>query len=213
MEMKNIVQKQTDNGMRYYDVEGQAYASVTTVLNCKPNYGLQKWRKDLGEDVADFETKRCAKRGSETHELIEAYLTSSIPTMNNLLPIALFNIMKPYIDMISDVKIIEGRMYSDKLRIAGTTDCIGYYNDILSVIDFKTSNKHKEYPNEKYMMQCTAYALMYEEMYGEEINQLVIINGSEDGGVISFVRNKEKYIPKLKEYINFFYNMMENNNE
>jgi len=211
--MKNIIQKQTDNGMRYYDVEGKPYASVTTVLNCKPNYGLEKWRRELGKDVADFETKRCAKRGSETHELIESYLTNNKPTINNLLPIALFNVMKPYIDMVGDVKIIEGKMYSDELRIAGTTDCIGYYNDILSVIDFKTSNKHKEYPSEKYMMQCTAYALMYEEMYGEEINQLVIINGSEDGGVISFVRNKEKYISKLKEYINYFYNMMENNNE
>lgn len=211
--MKTIEQKQTDDGMRYYDVDGVAYASVTTVLNCKPNYGLEKWRKQLGEDVADYETKRCAKRGSETHSLIESHLTGTIPTVSNLLPNALFNIMKPYIDMIGEVKIIEGRLYSDELRLAGTTDCIGYYNDVLSVIDFKTSNKHKENPNEKYMMQCSAYALMYEEMYGEEINQLVIINGSEDGGVISFVRDKEKYIPKLKEYVNYFYNMMENNNE
>ena len=55
-------------------------------------------------------------------------------------------------------------MYSKKLTLAGQVDCVAEYNGKLSVIDFKASNKFKQEEwVQSYFMQCTAYAIMYEE--------------------------------------------------
>ena len=62
------------------------------------------------------------------------------------------------------------------MRIAGTCDCIAEYNGQLSIIDFKTSRKPKrEEWIDDYFMQTFAYALMFEEMTGVEIKQIVIL--------------------------------------
>ena len=67
-------------------------------------------------------------------------------------------------------------MYSDILRVAGTTDCIADYNGKLSIIDFKTSKKiKKEEWVEDYYIQTFAYALMFEELTGIAIEQVVIL--------------------------------------
>ena len=67
-------------------------------------------------------------------------------------------------------------MFSDLLRVAGTTDCIADYNGQLSIIDFKTSRRpKKEEWIDDYYMQTFAYKLMFEEMTGIEIKQIVIL--------------------------------------
>jgi genome maintenance exonuclease 1 len=205
------------DGVRYYTINDRQYPSVTSVLNCKPNRSLEKWRKDVGEDVADYIAKTSADRGTKTHALIESYIKGERGQVLDLLPNALFKVMQPYIDDIDNVVCLEEALWSDKLKIAGRVDCIAEFNGILSVIDFKTSRGSSETPRNSHMIQATAYAEMYGEMYDEEINQLVIIKGCEDGGVQIFVRDKKKYIRMLQEHINYFYNTTgekhERNNE
>jgi genome maintenance exonuclease 1 len=101
-------------------------------------------------------------------------------------------------------------MYSKKLTIAGQVDCIAEYNGKLSVIDFKTANKYREEGwIENYFMQTTAYAIMYEELYGTPIEQIVILIASEDGTSQAFVKNKADYIEKLGKTIQEFYKYLE----
>ena len=137
-----IIQKHTDAGLRYYDVDGKNYASVTQVVNHKGSVGLQIWRDKLGHDVADFEMKRCAKRGSDTHKLIEDYLNGNQLQDEQVLPRGLFNLMKPHLDNLSG-SVLESKVCSHKLKIAGTVDCVAVdkNTDKLTVVDFKTSNK------------------------------------------------------------------------
>lgn len=200
--------------IRYYNIDNKQYPSVTSVIGAKPNPSLEKWRQTMGEDVADFESKRCAKRGEETHSIIENYIRGTPHTIFNLLPNALFNNMKRYIDSIGDIDMLEDVVYSHKLKLAGRVDCIADYNGLLSVIDFKTSNKKQWQPKTTHLIQCTAYAMCFEEMTGKEVKQLVIITASEEGTYNCFIKEKsKKYTTLLSEYIEYFYNNYGENNE
>ena len=96
------------------------------------------------------------------------------------------------------------------MTIAGQVDCIAEYNGKLSVIDFKTANKERtDSWNENYYIQCTAYAIMYEELFGTSIEQLVILQAGEDGSAKSFVKNTADYKDKLGKAIQDFYKYYE----
>ena len=89
--------------------------------------------------------------------------------------------------------------------VAGRVDCIGEYNGIPSIIDFKTSTKERNDDwNESYYIQASAYAEMFEERTGIEINQIVILVVTEDGIVQEFIKTKENYLPLLVEAIDDF---------
>jgi genome maintenance exonuclease 1 len=101
-------------------------------------------------------------------------------------------------------------MWSKKLTIAGQVDCIAEYNGKLSVIDFKTANKERNDDwNLNYYMQTAAYAMMYEELYGTPIEQIMLIMASEDGAGRVFIKDKAEYLPKLEEAIQHFYKYYE----
>jgi len=194
------------NGMRFYEVDGQAFPSVTTVLGYRPKPGLEQWRKNVGEEAAKWEMGRAARRGKATHTLIEEYLKGETPSTRDVLPLGLFTILKPYLAQIDNVHCLETILYSKQLTLAGQVDCIAEYNGKLSVIDFKTANKERNDAwNKNYYMQCSAYAVMYEELFGTPIEQIVILMASEDGASRAFIKEKKDYLEDLKTEIQYFY--------
>jgi genome maintenance exonuclease 1 len=202
--------KRTD-GMRFYEVDGKAYPSITTVLGVQPKPGLDAWRKNVGEEAAKWEMSRAARRGKTTHTLVEQYLKGETPSTRDVLPLGLFALLKPYLKQIDNVHCLETILYSKKLTIAGQVDCIAEYNGKLSVIDFKTANKERNDAwNENYYIQTTAYSLMYEELFGTPIEQIVILMASEDGAARAFVKDRKEFEPKLEEAIKYFYKYYEN---
>ena len=179
------------DGFRFYDIDGKAYPSVTSVLGIKKKAELQGWREKIGEDVANWEMGRAARRGKATHLLVEEYLKGKTPSERGVLPLGLFKLLRPYIDQIDNIHLLETIMYSPKLTIAGQVDCIAEYNGKLSVIDFKTANKERQESwIDNYFLQTTAYAQMYEETFGKNIDQVVILLASEDGSVQNFAKEK-----------------------
>ena len=202
------------NGFRFYEIDGKAYPSITTVLSIRSKEGLQKWRDSIGEKVANWEMNRAARRGKATHTLVEQYIKNETPSIRDVLPLGLFRLLKPYIDQINNIHCLETIMYSKKLTIAGQVDCIAEYNGKLSVIDFKTANKErKEDWIENYFLQTTAYAIMYEEIFGKPIEQIVILLAAEDGTVQSYTRDKKDYQDKLGTAIQDFYKHYESINK
>ena len=202
------------DGFRFYDIDGKAYPSITTVLGIQKKAQLQEWRDKIGEKVANWEMGRAARRGKATHLLIEQYIKGLTPSERGVLPLGLFRLIKPYVDQIDNIHCLETIMYSKKLTIAGQVDCIAEYNGKLSVIDFKTANKERQESwIENYFMQTTAYAQMYEELFGKEIEQIVILLASEDGSVQSFIKEKKDYMDPLKKSINDFYKYYEELNK
>ena len=202
------------DGFRFYDIDGKAYPSITTVLGIQKKEQLQDWRNKIGEDVANWEMGRAARRGKATHTLIEQYLKGLTPSERGVLPLGLFRLIKPYIDQIDNIHCLETIMYSKELTIAGQVDCIAEYNGKLSVIDFKTANKERQESwIENYFMQTTAYAQMYEEIFGKKIEQIVILLASEDGSTQSFIKDTKDYMTPLMKSIDDFYKYYENLNK
>tara|TARA_B100000212_G_scaffold219846_1_gene166487 strand:+ start:361 stop:1047 length:687 start_codon:yes stop_codon:yes gene_type:complete len=198
------------DGFRFYSIGDKNYPSITTVLGAIPKPGLDAWRKNVGEEAAKWEMNRAARRGSATHTLVEQYLKGETPSIRDVLPLGMFRLLKPYLEQIDNIHCLETVMYSDKLTVAGQVDCVAEYNGKLSVIDFKTANKERvDSWNENYYIQCTAYAHMYEEIFGTPIEQIVILQAGEDGSAKSFVKNKADYEEKLGKAIEGFYKYYE----
>ena len=202
------------DGFRFYDIDGKAYPSITTVLGIQKKAQLQEWRDKIGENVANWEMGRAARRGKATHTLIEQYLKGLTPSERGVLPLGLFRLIKPYVDQIDNIHCLETIMYSKELTIAGQVDCIAEYNGKLSVIDFKTANKERQESwIENYFMQTTAYAKMYEEIFGKKIEQIVILLVSEDGSTQSFIKETKDYMTPLMKSIDDFYKYYEELNK
>ena len=202
------------DGFRFYNIDGKNYPSVTTVLGILKKEGLQKWRDSIGEKVAQWEMGRAARRGKATHTLVEQYLKNETPSIRDVLPLGLFKLLKPYIDQIDNIHLLEAIMYSKKLTIAGQVDCVAEYNGKLSVIDFKTANKERQEDwIDNYFMQTSAYAYMYEETFGTPIEQIVILLGNQDGTAQCFIKEKKDYEQNLIEAIDGFYKYYEELNK
>ena len=202
------------DGHRFYNIDGTNYPSVTTVLGIRKTEQLKEWRQKIGEDVAKWEMGRAARRGKSFHTLVEQYLKGETPSIRDVLPLGLFKLMKPYIDQINNIHLLEAIMYSKKLTIAGQVDCVAEYNGKLSVIDFKTANKERQEDwIENYFLQTTAYAHMYEETFGKPIEQIVILIASEDGTTQAFIKNKADYEEELGISIQNFYKYFEELNK
>jgi genome maintenance exonuclease 1 len=200
------IHTETINGKRFYVTpEGKKYPSITTVLSGRSKEGINRWRKSVGDDVANQIMRTAAKRGTAVHQLVEDYLNNTELSNQDVLPLALFSILKPELDDINNIVLQEGGLYSDKWGIAGRVDCIAEYKGKLSVIDFKTSTREKkEEWVENYFIQGSAYCEMYEERFNQEINQVVILIVTEDGAVQSFIKDKKDYLPLLKPAIEEF---------
>ena len=181
------------DGMRFYEVDGKAFPSITTVLGAIPKPGLDAWRKNVGEEAAKWEMNRAARRGSATHTLVEQYLKGETPSIRDVLPLGMFRLLKPYLDQVDNIHALEQIMYSKKLTIAGQVDCIAEYKGKLSVVDFKTSTKQRDEDyNYGNFLQCSAYAKMFEEIYPDKkIEQTVILAACEDGFVQEWIHGPE----------------------
>jgi genome maintenance exonuclease 1 len=194
------------DGFRFYDIDGKHYPSITSVLSIRKKEGLDKWRASIGEEVANWEMGRAARRGKATHTLVEQYLKGETPSIRDVLPLGMFKLMKPYLDQIDNIHCLETVMFSHKLTVAGQVDCIAEYNGKLSVIDFKTANKERQESwVENYFLQTTGYSMMYEEIFGKKIEQIVILIAGEDGTMSSFIKDRKDYEKTLIESVDSFY--------
>ena len=197
----------TIDGVRYYDVpDGDKLVSITSVISWINREIFLDWRKRVGTQEADKITKASTSRGTDFHTLAEHYLNNEeLPSVQPLSEF-LFKQAKPQLSLIDDIVALETSLYSQKLGVAGTVDCIAQYDGELSVIDFKTSKKPK--PREwidHYFVQCAAYACMLYEMTGIMVKKFVIIMSCEDGECVVYEEyNKRKYIKMLSEYIRDF---------
>ena len=202
------------DGFRFYDINGKNYPSITTVLGIRKTEQLKGWREKIGEGVANWEMGRAARRGKSFHTLVEQYIKGETPSIRDVLPLGLFKLLKPYIDQIDNIHLLEAIMYSKKLTVAGQVDCVAEYNGKLSVIDFKTANKERQEDwIDNYFLQTTAYAHMYEETFGTPIEQIVILIASEDGTTQAFIKNKADYEKELGKAIEGFYKYYEELNK
>jgi len=194
------------NGSRYYTTpEGKNYPSVTTVTGLLSRVGIKKWRDWVGEEQANKISGQAMARGSRYHKLQEDFLNNELTEkrLKEITPLDLmmFNQTKEITSRLGDIYMLEGAMYSDELEMAGRVDCIAEFAGKVSVIDFKTSTKHKLPSRIKgYFMQETAYAKMFEEQHNTPIEQIVtIISVEETGKSQLFIEDPNHWVTPLKK--------------
>ena len=190
----------SENGQRFYvDDKGDKYPSVTTVVGLESREQIKLWRKRVGEKKANQITKSATSRGTTMHQHVEDYLRKEkdFIEFDNLIHEGMFKGIRPVLDEIIPLAL-EAPMYSDKLKMAGRVDCIGFLDDALCIIDFKTSSKFKEdYMARPWFLQMTAYAIMVEELTGKKIEEIVALVMLENGHFQIFTANHEDYIDDL----------------
>ena len=211
VELKELTTETINRKRFYVTPEGNKYPSITTVLSVRNKKGLFEWRKRVGEQVANHIARTAAARGTKVHHMCEDYLNNMhnespekfAEHAKNFLPWCLFKrLRRGVLCNIDNIHAQEAGLYSDKYKVAGRVDCIAEYKGTLSIIDFKTSTKERsEAWNENYYIQGSAYAEMFGERTGIEISQVVILVVTEDGTVQEFIKDKEEYLPMLKETV------------
>ena len=199
---------ETINKKRYYVTpEGNKYPSITTVLSIRKKEGLLEWRKRVGNDVANYISRTAASRGTKVHHMCEDYLNNNLEKFvehkKDFLPWCLFTQLRGFLDLhVNEIYAQEAGLYSDKYKVGGRVDCIAEWKGKLSIIDFKTSTKSRtDEWNEDYYIQGSAYAEMFEERTGIEINQVVILVVTVDGTVQEFRRDKKDYLIMLEDAV------------
>ena len=194
VEIGKLVQVNAKGGRYYETPSGAKYPSVTSVTRLHNLESIQAWKDKVGEEEAGKISRRSLARGNKIHSLAEKYLLNE-GDMSDDFSKADFGQMIPYLDKINNIHCLETQLYSDHLQTAGTVDCIGEYEGKLTVIDFKTSAKLKKRDWVKdYFMQCSAYAVMYEERTGTPIERLLLIINVEDEGVQLIDGKRDDYI-------------------
>jgi len=194
-----------DDGHYYQTPSGTIYPSITTILqktqSLEKQQSLQNWREQ--EMASDYITQEAAIVGSETHKLIENYLNNEeIFEKFKLLSEAHFKNLLPFLNKINDIHGIELRLYSDKMRLAGTSDCIAKYDGTLSIIDYKTkrSNQREEWLTDHFI-QATSYGVMFKELTGIKVEQIVILVSSEKNTRMEFIKKPDNYLDLLEQRI------------
>ena len=204
----NLKQINRKSGRVYMDEEGNEYPSITSVLSILNKEGIMKWRERVGAEEANRISRQAVQKGNQVHDLLEMYVNNTyrpaVRGQGDPMPhiMNLFYNIHPIIDQnLSKVYATEQRLHSKHLKVAGTADCIGVWKGKNSIIDWKTANKwkKKEWVS-NYFMQTAGYAIMWEELTGMPITQLVVCIAGDQGPQI-FIEHRDNWDKELIETI------------
>ncbi len=190
------------SGRQYITPDGTRYPSVTTVLSIIKEQQIAEWRQRVGEETANRISTRASNRGTAVHSIIEGYLNNE-DTSDYLPHIkqSLSN-LKPELARITTVYGQEVALYSDHLGLAGRVDCVGVFDGVASIIDFKTSRRPKKREDiSNYFAQMSAYAIMWEERTGMPITNTVVVMDVDDSQPLVFKEHRDNYTDLLMNTI------------
>lgn len=217
------VKRFVDNaGLRRYSTTFQGNSlytpvSITTMLSTRHNPALEKWIETIGIEEAERQRNIAAAQGTSFHAACEAYLKNeeNFPesaSMPNI--VDLFRRAQPELDNIDIVYHQEIPLFgiirkitvdtTKDYAIAGTPDCIGRYNGVDSIIDFKNSTRPKTGEQiYNYILQVTAYKEMYQYMTGIDIPRFAIIIACEE------LPQAQVCVGRCDDYKNYLINFVE----
>lgn len=178
----------TDKGRRYLVGESSLLPSVTTILSAMDDTShLDAWRARIGHAEALRITTEASSLGTGMHQNLENYVLN-VPMEGTLMHKTLANvIIKGGLCNVDEVWGTEVALFSKGLY-AGTCDLIGVHQGVPAIMDYKNSLKPKRREwIENYFMQCAAYKLAHDEMYGTNIQRCVIMIATRDAKYQEFI--------------------------
>ena len=194
------------NGQRQYTGDdNQPVPSVTTVLSdTGDKTALINWRKRVGDAEANRVSQEAAGLGTKVHNALEKFVLVEDYEIkgNNVVSVMardMLNVMiAKGLSQVDEIWGVEVALLAKGLY-AGTSDAVGMFNGVESIIDFKTSKKIKKREwIEDYFMQGCAYALAHNEMFGTNIKQVAILMVDREANYADFVIEGDEF----EEYCN-----------
>lgn len=205
-------------GRRFYSLTPElAYPSITTILgHTQPEETktwIDAWKKRVGNDKAEQVRNAAANRGTNTHLMLERHVRGEDIIASEFPPehVKIFNSLKASLARINSVVGQEVALFSAAFEVAGRCDMIAEYDGELSIVDYKTSTRVKsEADIGDYWLQCAFYALAHNEMYGTNIEKMVILMGVENKLPLTFKKRiTDDLIIKLADRVAAFYDGLE----
>jgi len=196
---------------RVYVGEGFSFPSITTVLSkTKDTSFLRKWKAKVGEEAAARITSAANRRGTAMHSLCERYLLNEdLGTLGYTQGELLFRAIRQHLDEFEEIRALETRLFSKRLKVAGSVDCVAVVGGVLTVIDFKTSSKEKQEEYiEDYFLQGCFYLNAFWELSGDLPRQVRILIALENGSTQVFdLRGSRivEYTKLLEQRIESYY--------
>ena len=185
-----------------YDINDEKLPSVTTILSAtkseESKAKLAAWRQREGEKKADQIRDDAAARGTIMHRTLEGYVKGEghmdLTDLGQEAGAMAQNIIdKGHFSPLTEVWGLEMPLWYPGLY-AGASDVAGIYEGRESIIDFKQSNKYKKREwIDDYFIQCAAYAMAHNYVYGTEINSGVILISVKGGDVLRYVSTGKEF--------------------
>ena len=125
-----------EDGKRFYvDDTGERYPSVTTVTSLLTRDQIKLWRQRVGEEKANRVSSRASRRGTKFHSLVEDYLRKEKEYIqfDDVMQESQFMGVKPVLDEVMPIAL-EAPLFSRELKMAGRVDCVGLFENKLSII-------------------------------------------------------------------------------
>lgn len=194
-----------DPPLRCYQVGENIYPGVTTILSAtkskETKRALGRWRASVGDEEAERITKKACERGSIVHNLIENHLIGirgNFPAHVQ----GFWDSIRPVLDNVSDVQLIEGAVHHHVLKFAGSVDCVARWKGgDLAIIDWKTASKPKKQEwITDYKQQTAAYASCVNRLYGTRINRSVIVIALKDRPAQVFEINPQEIMEHWRNF-------------
>ena len=208
----NELNRTSPEGKRHYTTpDGRTVPSVTTILGqTKDMTHLIAWKKRVGEKEAQRIATESASIGTVMHRSLEKHVKgeSRVPGSNLIQQQAhaMANvIIENGLKNVSEVWGSEINLYYPELY-AGTTDLIGVYKGEPAILDFKQARKLKKKEwVEDYFLQCTAYGIAHNKLFGTDIKSGRIFICTQNNEFQTFeVDNwnywSDQWFRKLEEY-------------
>jgi len=179
---------------RVYTLDGSdPVPSVTTILSStKDTKHLDDWAQRIGTEEADRIKNEAATVGTHMHNVVERMLLNRpLETPRTWLQVKGYRmgytLIEKFMPAVNEAWGTEiPLLYAG--RYAGTSDFVGVYKGVPSIVDFKQTNKMKRRAwIEDYFVQLAAYAVAHNHQHGTTINQGVILMVAQDGEVQEFV--------------------------
>ena len=202
----------TKDRKRHYETpDGRQVPSVTTVLSAtKDMTHLMEWRKRVGEQEAQRISTESANIGTVMHRSLERHVKGEDRTPgSNLIQQKAHQMANVIIDNgLNDVTEVWGSevsLYYPELY-AGTTDLVGVFKGAPAIMDFKQSRRLKKREwVEDYFLQCTAYGIAHNKLFGTDIRSARILICTQNNEFQIFeVDNwnhwSDQWFRKLEEY-------------
>tara|TARA_Y100000389_G_scaffold3942_1_gene3772 strand:+ start:195 stop:947 length:753 start_codon:yes stop_codon:yes gene_type:complete len=197
-------------GSRHYAVNEENLPSVTTILKAteseEKKAKLAAWKERVGHKQAEIISREATTRGSSMHNYLEKFLLGKL-NMDLLGNNTREKMMADQIienglrNRLNEIWGCEATLYYPG-KYAGSADCIGVYENKQTIIDFKNSTKPKKDEwIDDYYLQCAAYSLAHNKVYGSNITQAAILLCTKDNIFQRFIIDGERLIKYQNQFL------------